>query len=164
VYGDAVGGRFLFTINLATGAAAIATRLDENIVFDLNGMIWRSDGRLVAIERTSNSLLQINPADGLTSVITVFDDATLGSVGGMTMLDGVAYFSTANTTGTVPGTNDLFRFDPFTGEHTRVGTFGTTLTTLGISGLAALPVPEPSSGVLIVACGSILLGNMRRRH
>jgi len=43
VYGDAVGGRFLFTINLATGAATIGGPLD-NSAFDINGMIWRSDG------------------------------------------------------------------------------------------------------------------------
>ena len=118
-------------------------------------------GSLVAIERTSNSLLELDPAGGLTSTIAVLDDATLGSVGGMTMLDWVAYFSTANSTGPAPGTNDLFRFDPFTGEHTRVGSFGTALTDAGITGLAALPVPEPSAGALILGFGFVLLGSRR---
>jgi hypothetical protein len=153
-------GRFLFTINLQTGAATRGAKLSDELI-DINGLLWRSDGKLVGIERVTNSLIQIDPLTGAISTIAVISDATLGAVGDMTMLDGISYFSTASTSGS--GTNELFRFDPFTGAHERVGSFGINFADSGISGLAGVAVPEPSSEVSMLLCATLLVASTRRR-
>ncbi len=149
-----------FTINLATGAATIVGVLSGGS-HDINGLLWRSDGMLVGLDRGTNSLLAIDPINGQTTIISSISDATVGGVGGMTFVDGIAYFSTGGPGGSIPGSNELFRFDPFSGQHTRVGSLGSQITGSGISGLASSEVPEPST-IGLLALSTIVFAGKKR--
>lgn len=136
----------LFTINLATGAGTSIGVVSGGL-HDINGLAFRSDGMLIGLDRVSNSLLIIDPANATSSTLAPIS-ATVGAVGGMTVFDGVGYFSTSGF-GFLPGSNQLFSFDMFTGQQTLIGSFASTITpgSTGISGLTG--VPEPSSVVLL---------------
>ncbi len=140
----ATNGEFAFNprllrIDLATGSVTdVGTMAVER---DVNGLMWRSDGQLVGIDRVTNSIVRIDPANAAMSQIAPLA-AVAGAVGGMTVLDGTAYFTTAGPTAGIPGSNELWSFDPFTGVQRRIGSFSPVITGAGISGLATL-VPEP---------------------
>ena len=127
---------------------------------DINGLAWRGDGKLVGIDRESNALITIDPTTAASSTLAPLTPL-VGAVGGMAVLDGVGYLATSGTGTSTPGSNELWRFDLFTGAHTRVGSFAPTIAFpfTGISGLAA--IPEPSCGALTVAPLAALL---RRRR
>jgi hypothetical protein len=154
------GERWLFTLDLTTGAATrVATfeTFEPSDEIDVNGLAWRSDGMLVGHERVSNSLLVIDPATAAYSILAALSP-TVGAVGGMTAWKGVGYLATSGPgSPTAPGSDELWRFDLFTGAATRIGSLGTT--GLGISGLA---VPEPECGALL-ALGALVLSR-RRAH
>ena len=129
---------------------------------DVNGLMWRGDGKLVGIDRVSNSLVQINPNTAAMSVVAPLTPL-LGAGGGMAVLDGTVYFTTAGPGAGIPGSNELWTVDPFTGAHQRVGSFSPTLSGWGITGLATI-VPEPGSAVLLGAAGAGLALCRRRRR
>jgi hypothetical protein len=54
----------LFTINLTTGAATDIAEIHGSSNFDVNGLLYRSDGMLVGVEDDSNSLVVIDPHTG----------------------------------------------------------------------------------------------------
>jgi hypothetical protein len=152
----------LFTLNLTTGAATVVGTLSGGD-HDINGLAYRSDGELIGLDRVSNSLVVINPTtSAVTSLAAV--PSTVGGVGGMTVLNGVGYYSTSGPAGTVPGSNTLYSFNLFSGASTPIGNFNGVITGTGISGLAA-SVPEPGAIVLgsIGALG-LLLGAMQCRR
>ncbi len=150
----------LLTLNLTTGQATVVASLDGR--HDLAGLAWRSDNLLTGLDSTDNDLLAISPAN---AAFTKIDDIAplIGGVGGMALLDGVGYFVTAGPlagpSGQSPGSNELFSFDPLTGEHFFVGSFEDFILGSGFSGLSV--VPEPASLTLLgLAC--LCLGLRRR--
>ena len=136
----------LFTINLQTGKATTIGTISGGS-HDINGLAWRSDGKLVGLDRVTNSLLAIDPTSAVSSVISPVTPL-VGGVGGMAVLDGVGYFVTSGPGGSAPGSDELWAFDLFTGVQVRIGSLSPTITGTGIGGLAA--IPEPTSGIAIV--------------
>jgi hypothetical protein len=159
-YGVNSGGAvnpFLFSINLETGAATTIGVISGGD-HDINGLAWRSDGMLVGLDRVTNSLLAINPITAASSVIAAVSP-TVGAIGGMTVAEGVGYFSTAGFDADPAGSNELYSFNLFTGAHSLVGGFdGVISVGDGISGLAF--IPEPSSLALLLV-GAIALAIAR---
>ncbi len=123
---------------------------------DINGLVWRSDGMLVGLDRSTNSLLAIDPFTAAATVIASLTP-TLGAIGGMTVIDGVGYFNTSGPATSLPGSNELWSFDLFTGAHTLVGSLAPTIAGTGISGLSVIPEPACAS---VLALGCLFL----RRH
>ncbi len=133
----------LFTINPSTGAASTIGTLSGT--HDINGMVVRSDGMLVGLDDDGNSLLVINPTTLSYSTLAVLP-FSVGNVGGMTMVGSTGYFATANSS----GTDSLYSFDPFSGVYSPIGSFTPVPGNDGISGLAAMPVPEPATWALLL--------------
>lgn len=167
-YGLNFGNKFnnsLFTVDLVSGAVTVGPRLSPNDGLnphDINGLVWRSDGMLVAIDEVQNSLIVIDPDTGVIS--TLFDlnsgpspRPTLGSSGDMTAIGDTGYFCAAGPGANPAGTNDLWAVNLFTGVPERIGAFSTGLSTQGLSALA---VPEPAT-LSLLALGGLLL---RRRR
>lgn len=153
----------LFHVNLLTGlATSIAVLTGEH---DINGLAYRSDGMLVGIDSAMNALISINPSNGAISLIRDLSalnrngEPIVGSNGGMTLVGDTGYFATANLGATIPGSNELYAFDPFTGATTLIGSFSAGLSDRGISGLAA---PEPASLLLLLVSGAFALRRHRR--
>jgi hypothetical protein len=160
------GADQLFTINLSTGqATSIGTLAGSH---DINGLVWRSDGKLIGLDRVTNSLLVIDPTTLAFSTLAAIGP-TVGGVGGMTIDGTTGFFSTSGPGGSIPGSNSLFSFDLFSGNISLVGSFAPTITSgNGISGIAAQPsaatVPEPAS-LTLVGIGAVgLLGYGWRRR
>ena len=148
----------LCTIDLITGAVADTQVMSE--WHDFAGLGWRSDGMLIGLDSAEGKMFEIDPA---TAAVTFLKDVstTIGSVGGMAMGFGQAYFVTAGPDAPTPGSNKLYAFDPSTGDHTEVGGFEDTIVSgTGFSGLAI--IPEPASLVLLLLGG--LVAVRRRAH
>ena len=139
----------LFTINPNTGAATSIGTLGGT--HDINGMVVRSDGMLIGLDDDGNSLLVINPTT-LSYSTLVSLPFTVGNVGGMTMVGSTGYFATANGS----GTDSLYSFDPFSGAYSPIGSFTPVPGGDGISGLAAMPVPEPATWTLLLILAATL--------
>lgn len=129
----------LLSINMSTGAGVVLGALNENSL-DLNGLSYReSDGMLIALAR-DNLLIQIDPVTLEISTIATLP-FELGSVGGLTIVDGVGYLVTGNVN--VGGTNELYSVDINSGATTWLGNLGTSLSAFGIGGLAGRTVDPP---------------------
>ena len=152
----------LLTVDLDTGVATVVGILDGGGRRDIAGLGWRSDGVLVGIDSTTNTMLTIDPVTAnppSDPVITSYieDSASIGSVGGMVMFGDAAYYATANQWAQTAGSNMLYTFNPFTGEQTGVGPF-TLLDNNqfnGISGLAIIPEPA-TFGLVVIGCCAFL--------
>jgi hypothetical protein len=163
--GTAIGAHYLttpstdnlFTFdpnNLNGGLVNIGVAVND----DINGLAYRNDGKLVALADFSNSLEVIDPVTGMITPLAPVP-TMVGAVGGMTVLNGVGYYSTGGPMGTPSapaGSNQLYSFDLYTGASTLIGSFSPTINDLGISGLAAV-IPEPATGRLAAAGISFLL-------
>lgn len=149
VGGSSVSSPQLLQLNLATGAASVVATLSGG-AHDINGLAWRSDGMLVGLDRVSNGLVTINPATGATALLAIVD-TDIGATGGMAAVGNTGYFSTSGPGDVIPGSNNLYSFDLFTGAHTLVGSFAPAIENTGIGGLA---IPEPSTlaGMLLFSC------------
>jgi hypothetical protein len=144
----------LFTINLNTGAATAVGTISGGS-HDINGLAYRvADGKLIGLDRVTNSLLVIDPTTAAASTLAAVS-ATVGAVGGMTVLNGVGYFNTSGPSGASPGSNELYSFNLSTGAATLVGSLAPTIGGDGISGLAGTVTtsgaPEPASLALLCA-------------
>jgi hypothetical protein len=146
--GDNASNPQLFSLNLSTGTATVIATISGG-AHDINGLAYRGDGKLVGLDRVSNSLLVIDPTTGISSLLAAVP-STVGGVGGMTVLGGVGYYNTAGSGASIPGSNNLYSFNLFTGASTLVGSFASSISDSGLSGLAA-PAPEPSSLILAVS-------------
>ena len=135
----------LFQIDLVTGASTVLGPIG-NSSYDIDGLAWRSDGLLVGLDGLGNDLVALNPT---TRSVTKIADLipTVGAAGGMAVVDGIGYFSTAGPTFPA-GSNQLWRFDLFSGAHELVGSLEPTITGTGISGLTAVPEPGVASASL----------------
>src|SRR5262249_10526478 len=119
----------LLQINLSTGAAT-----DKGVVSgvtDVNGLAFRNDGLLDALDDNTNSIRVIDPTT-LTSTFLASVPSTVGSVGGMTIENGVGYYATGIGGS---GSNLLYSFNPITGSSTLIGNLGFT-DTVGLTALA----------------------------
>jgi hypothetical protein len=125
----------LFRIDLATGQSTLLGTISGG-ARDINGLAWRRDGKLVAIDRVSNALITIDPVTFATTTLATVP-STVGAVGGMTAIGDTGFYSTSGPVSSIPGSNLLYSFDLFTGASTLVGSFAPTITGMGISGLAA---------------------------
>jgi len=146
----------LFTIDLDTGHATVVNSMTFR--HDIAGMGWRSDGVLIGLDSTDNALLEIDPT---TAAATTIDSVTpiIGGIGGIAMLlNDHGYFVTGGPLAVNPGSNELYSFDAFTGEHLLIGSFEDLIVGNGFSGLSV--VPEPASLVLLVVGAASVL---RRR-
>ncbi len=76
----------------------------------------------------------------------------------MALVGNRGYFSTSGPGGSTPGSDELYEFDPFTGDYNLVGSFS-SITGDGFSGLAL--VPEPG-GMALFAFGLFLALGIRR--
>ena len=147
----------LFEVDVSSGAATPIGTLTGG-AHDIDGLAWRSDDKLVGLDRETNALLEIDPSNANVSVIATLS-TVVGEVGGMAVLDNVAYFATGGPTAWPAGSNELHSVDLFTGAHALVGSFLPTITGVGVSGLA---VPT-SSTLLLMVVGSLLVLIQRRR-
>lgn len=148
----------LFSVNLSTGAAASIGTIG-NGAHDINGLTYRSDGKLVGFDRVTNSLLEIDPTTpGTPTTIAVLNPGA-GTVGGIAYDGQNYYLATGNDGG---GSNSLYSVDVSTGALTLIGSFSPTITgiAVGVSGLAATVVPEPAGLGLI---GIALLALRKKR-
>gem|GEM_PF-1144907 len=157
----------LFTINLKTGASTVIADINASS-FDVNGLLYRSDGKLIGIEDFSNSLVVIDPHTGDVTTLASLP-FTVGVVGGMTMYNGEAYFSTGYDPGAVGlpfGTDSLYSFNPYTGAYSLMGSFSPSFTDSGINGIAGFSsssAPEPG-GLSLLGLGLAGMGLIARRR
>jgi PEP-CTERM motif len=165
--GDNSGNPQLFSINLNTGQATVIGTISGGD-HDINGLAYRSDGKLIGLDRVTNSLLVIDPTTAASSVLAAIGP-TVGALGGMTVSGGTGYFDTAGPAATNPGSNSLYSFDLFTGSSSLIGSFSPTISDEGISGIAAAPaqtgsVPEPASLFLVTISVVGMAGYASRRR
>jgi hypothetical protein len=137
-------GPDLFSVNLDTGHATVVANLG-NAMYDINGLAWRSDDKLVGIDRPRNALLEIDPLTGNNKIISLLVPS-LGAIGGLAGDGRHGYFTTAPPL--LGGTNEIYTIDFFTGEHSLIGSLGPRFEVSGISGLAFIPEP---SAILLAA-------------
>lgn len=153
--GSTAGDARLFKLDLPT---LTVSEVGNMGAADINGLAWRDDGMLVGLDRVSNALVTINPHTAVLSTLATIPD-TVGSVGGMTVYSGFAYFATSGSGGSLPGSNSLYATDLYSGSSFLVGAFPPAISGLGLSGLAA--VPEPAT---LLALGAGLAALLRRRR
>jgi PEP-CTERM motif len=147
----------LFTLNLTTGAATSLGVVTG--ATDVNGFVYRSDGKLVGLDDNTNSLIVIDPGT-LTATTLAATPTTVGPIGGLTIDNGVGYYAT--TVNAASG-GDLYSFDLFTGASTLIGSLGGE-SGAALAGLAApQTVPEPASLALLgVAFAALGLARLRK--
>jgi hypothetical protein len=148
---------YLLTLDLNTGRATVVERMADR--HDIAGLGWRSDGVLIGLDSTDNALLAIDPATAAASTIDSILP-TIGGVGGLALLDGGGYFVTGGPLADIPGSNELYSFDAFTGEYVLIGSFEDVIVGSGFSGLSV--VPEPATLTLLAIAGAALLRRTRR--
>jgi hypothetical protein len=143
----------LFTLDLVSGQTTMIGTISGGS-HDINGLGWRADGQLVGLDRVSNSLLTIDPSTAVSALIKQLTP-TVGGVGGMDIVGNAGYFNTSGPAGSTPGSNELYSFNPFSGDYQLIGSFSPTITGQGISGLAFM-VPEPSAATFWILGASFL--------
>ena len=100
----------LFEIDLATGKAEVVGVLAGG-KRDLNGIAWRKDGMLVAVDRISNALVAIDPTTADVKQLATLS-VPVTSTGGAFIVGGAGYFVVSPE-----GLDQFWAFDPFTGAH-----------------------------------------------
>lgn len=151
----------LFELDPNTGMTSLVgiISVDGATRHDVNGLAYRGDGMLIGLDRITQSLLEINTVTAEASILGSISPA-IGTVGGMAVMDGVGYFVTGGPQATVPGSNELYSFDLYTGDYELIGDFDGTITGTGLGGLAV--VPEPTTALLLLGAAPWLARRRRR--
>lgn len=160
---DVQSSNGLFKLDLANRSIHKIATLD-NGSHDINGVAWW-DGWLVGIDQVQEAVVKIDVTTGATTSLFSLQSlrengvSVLGGIGGMTLVGDVAYFSTASTTASPKGSNQLYRIDLRTGQLDAIGTLTATAASKGIGAVA---VPEPATLVFLGAVSFMF--RPRRRH
>jgi len=149
----------LFRINPNNGVSTIVGNTGSN--GDLSALAFNSSGTLFAIDSgglANSTLLTIDPVTAFITSTTNLN-VNLGSAVGMTIdpNSGIAFVADGGDTNPM---SFLYTLDLANGTMNTVGPTGILG---GISGLTAVPIPEPSSAVLIVLAGLIVIKPLSRR-
>lgn len=149
----------LFTINLTTGAATDIAEIHGSSNFDVNGLLYRSDGMLVGVEDDSNSLVVIDPHTG--------DVTTLASLPFTVGTAGAIFYRRHGRGYCRNGLALPYSFNPYSGAYSLIGSFSPGFTDPGITGLAgfnATTTPEPGALSLLGLgiAGTALIARRRR--
>lgn len=160
VNGNDASSARLLRLNVATGGATVVGTMPGREI-DINGLAWRSDRMLVGLDRPGNRLVTIDPETATVSTLASLP-FTVGALGGMTAIGSTGYFVTAGPGASLPGSNGLYSFDLFTGQHTLVRNLSPDIGAAGIGGLAVL-VPEPAAAGALLLCAGPALRLRRAR-
>ena len=131
---------------------------------DLNGLQFRDDGALVAIDAVAGDFVSIDALTGQVNSIAPLLTQNAGAVGGLAIDGGLGYYVTAGTVSGSDGDNALYSIDLYTGEQNFIGPLGTEAGTgFGIGALAGPAVPSPATLLLLSGAGGITLMLRGRR-
>lgn len=127
---DSAANAKLLRINLATGQAVVVGDMGNR---DINGLMIRSDGTLIGVDRIAAQLVRIDKASGASANIFAlpFAVATTGGSATNAWHYGMWYGNGASTT------NTLYFINCYTGGVSVVGAMG--FTGAGLGGLAITP-------------------------
>lgn len=166
IYGGsrlAGSGRSIFQIDPHTGLMDHSITLSRSSI-DLNGLQFRDDGALVAIDAVAGDFVSIDIATGQVSSIAPLLTQNAGAVGGLAIDGGLGYYVTAGTVSGSDGDNALYSIDLYTGEQSFIGSLGTEAGSgFGIGALAGPAVPSPATLLLLSGAGGITLMRRGRR-
>ena len=121
----------LFELDLTNAQARVLGSIG---IADVNGLAFRDDGQLVALDRVHNAFYVIDP-DTLDRECMALVVPLVGAAGGMTVRDGRGYFVTGGTPGTFGGSHELWSFDPYSGEQRFELSLPPALDGVGVAGL-----------------------------
>jgi len=154
--------RNLFQINPTTGAGTVIGDVgSQNNTTDFSGLAFSPNGTLYAFDTGAGGgnarLMTIDTANAQI-INTVTTNVNFGAAAGLTIhpFTGQAYLADNVSSG---GTNAVYTLDLSTGIATMIGTTGDLY---GLSGLAFIPVPEPSSFLLAGFAGLLVCRRVRR--
>lgn len=159
----AEGGRAIFQISRSSGDVMRSTVLSRPDV-DLNGMQFRSDGVMVAIDALAGDFVSIDTSTGLMTHISSLETLSPGAVGGLALQDGLGYYITGGPVSGSEGDNSLYSIDFYTGEQRFIGTLDDVAGAgFGIGALVGTTVPSPG-GLPVLGLAGVILGTRRRRR
>jgi len=137
----------LFTINPVTGIGTVVGNTGSS--GDLSSLCFSPNGTLYTIDSSGMQNSKLLTLDSITGqvVSSITMNVNLGSAVGMTFdpISGVAYLADNAPSPASGGTNSVYTIDVLTGVATLVGPTGDIH---GISGIAFVTLPEPSSVML----------------
>jgi hypothetical protein len=140
----------LYTINIQTGHA---TLVGNTGVGGLQSLAFSPAGVLYGWDLNGLGLVQINPVTGVATDVNP-------SLNGFLDIQALTF----GPDGTLYGArNALYTIDPSTGVTTLVGSGGYSNVYGMAVGPASIPVPEPSS-IVLVAIGFTVAAGTARRH
>ena len=149
-YGGGASNSNIYTIDVRTGKATVLGSIGPH---DINGMAFRSDGVLIAFEGVaSGGLYSIDLATLTTTTIGTLP--ILRQIGGLAVSGDDAYLIGRMFADQV---DSLFKLDLYSGETSLVGKIdlgGPFVFSGWFSGLAAIPIPEPS--LLAISLGAFV--------
>lgn len=156
------GSRAIFQIDRTSGGVIQSIALSRANT-DLNGLLYRSDGVMVAIDALAGDFVSIDPSTGRVTSISSLLSPTPGAVGGLALQDGLGYYVTAGTTSGSGGDNGLYSIDLFTGEQHFIGTLDDGAGAgFGIGALVGTAVPPPGGLTALGLAGAFIMARPRR--
>jgi hypothetical protein len=156
-------GRAIFQIDSSSGGMSQSITLSRETV-DLNGLQFRDDGVLMAIDALGGDLVSVDIETGEVATIAQLITPRAGAVGGLAIENGVGYYVTAGTASGSNGDNSLYQIDLYTGEQWLIGALGPEAGSgFGIGAIAGHVVPSPAAVLLLAGAGVLSAGRRRRR-